>query len=169
MICCTEPVLTEVLCTLHIHNTCDMYNVNYIKYLTMDCWQWLKGDSLDLSSERAPHRDNTETIGQEILAGHKFQSELDTKSYWLSVVTWLWPTQIFPIVWCYENTVFRKEKIQFPKYYILSNIGRWRKSKILLIPSVLIITRDLHYNIMLIIIIILEIWVWTVVKKAENS
>jgi hypothetical protein len=39
----------------------------------------------DLSSKRAPHRDNTATFRQKIITGHMFQSELDTKTYWLTV------------------------------------------------------------------------------------
>jgi hypothetical protein len=54
-------------------------------------WQWLTGDRPDLSSERAHHRDNTATFRQRIISGHKFQSELDTKTTdWPTVVTWLW-------------------------------------------------------------------------------
>jgi hypothetical protein len=36
---------------------------------------------IDLSSERALHRDNTATFRRKIISGHKFQSELDTKTY----------------------------------------------------------------------------------------
>jgi hypothetical protein len=36
MICCTEPVLTNVWYILHILKTCNMYNVNYFESLTMD-------------------------------------------------------------------------------------------------------------------------------------
>jgi hypothetical protein len=32
-------------------------------------------------SEKAPHRDNIATLGQKIISSHKFQSELDTKTY----------------------------------------------------------------------------------------
>jgi hypothetical protein len=46
---------------------------------------WLTGDIPDLSSERAPHRDNTATFRQNIKSGHGFQSGLDTKTYWLTV------------------------------------------------------------------------------------
>jgi hypothetical protein len=38
-------------------------------------------DRSDLSSERAPHRDNTATFRQNITYGHGFQSELDTTTY----------------------------------------------------------------------------------------
>jgi hypothetical protein len=34
-----------------------------------------------LAIERVPHRDNTATFRQKIISGHKFQSELDTKTY----------------------------------------------------------------------------------------
>jgi hypothetical protein len=35
----------------------------------------------DLSSERAPYRDKTGTLGQEVISGDKSQSGLDTKIY----------------------------------------------------------------------------------------
>jgi hypothetical protein len=54
-----------------------MYIVNYIKVLTMD--QILTGDRPNLSSERAPHRDNTANLRQKIIFGHKSQGELNTK------------------------------------------------------------------------------------------
>jgi hypothetical protein len=38
-----------------------------------------------LVTERASHCDNTATFRQKIISGHKFQSELDTKMYWLTV------------------------------------------------------------------------------------
>jgi hypothetical protein len=81
----------RVLVYMNIHKTCDIYNVNYIKFWqwTKYCWQRLTGDRPDLSSERAPHRDNTANFRQKI-SGHKSQSELDTKTDWPSVVTWLW-------------------------------------------------------------------------------
>jgi hypothetical protein len=41
-------------------------------------------DRPDLSSERAPHKDNTATFRQNIISGHGFQSELDTTTYWLT-------------------------------------------------------------------------------------
>jgi hypothetical protein len=62
-------------------------------------WQWLTGDRPDLSSERASHRDNTATFRQKTISRHKFQSEVDTKTYWLTVsrnmtltVTLTWKT-----------------------------------------------------------------------------
>jgi hypothetical protein len=42
---------------------------------------FIRGDRLDLSSERAPHRDNTATFRQKIIFDHKIQNELDTKTY----------------------------------------------------------------------------------------
>jgi hypothetical protein len=44
----------------------------------------MTGDRPDLSSERVPHRDNTATFRQKIISGHKFQSGLDMKTYWLT-------------------------------------------------------------------------------------
>jgi hypothetical protein len=41
-------------------------------------------DRPDLSSERAPHRDNTATFRQNITSGHGLQIELDTTTYWLT-------------------------------------------------------------------------------------
>jgi hypothetical protein len=38
-------------------------------------------DRPNLSSERAPHRDSTETFRQKVISGHKFQSGLDAKTY----------------------------------------------------------------------------------------
>jgi hypothetical protein len=32
-------------------------------------------------SERAPHRDKTATLGEEVISGHKSQSGLDTLTY----------------------------------------------------------------------------------------
>jgi hypothetical protein len=51
---------------------------------TKHCWKWLTEDRRDLSSERAPHRDNTATFRQNITSGHGLQSELDTTTYWLT-------------------------------------------------------------------------------------
>jgi hypothetical protein len=53
-----------------------MLDVNTDKLL-----QRLTNDRLDLSSERAPHRDKTTTFGQKVISGHKSQSGLDTKTY----------------------------------------------------------------------------------------
>jgi hypothetical protein len=39
------------------------------------------GDRPDLSSERAPHRDNTANFRQKIISDHKSQNKLDTKTY----------------------------------------------------------------------------------------
>jgi hypothetical protein len=39
------------------------------------------GDTPDLSSERALHRDNTAAYRKKIISGNKFQSEFDTKTY----------------------------------------------------------------------------------------
>jgi hypothetical protein len=41
----------------------------------------MTGDRPDLSSERAPHRDNTALFRQNIISGHGFLSELDTMTY----------------------------------------------------------------------------------------
>jgi hypothetical protein len=38
-------------------------------------------DRPDLSSERAPHRDNTATFRQKVISVHKFQSGLEAKIY----------------------------------------------------------------------------------------
>jgi hypothetical protein len=46
-------------------------------YLLLRC---VSKDRPDLSSERAPHRDNTATFRQQVISGHKFQSGLDIKT-----------------------------------------------------------------------------------------
>jgi hypothetical protein len=70
MICCTEPGMTRpcVYCMYIICMTCKMggEQKKQKKKLTMDnyCRQWLTRDRPDLSSERAPNKDNTAKFRQ---------------------------------------------------------------------------------------------------------
>jgi hypothetical protein len=57
------------------------------------CWQWLTRDRLDLSSERAPHRDKTANFKQNIWSQApqlgRHEDVLTDWPDWPSVVTWL--------------------------------------------------------------------------------
>jgi hypothetical protein len=55
---------------------------SYSKEWSATIW---KGDRPDFSSERVPHRDNTENFRHKIISSDKSQSELDIKTYWLTV------------------------------------------------------------------------------------
>jgi hypothetical protein len=48
--------------------------INYYRH-------WLARDNHDLSSERAPNRDEKEKFEIELISGRKSQSGLDTKTY----------------------------------------------------------------------------------------
>jgi hypothetical protein len=41
----------------------------------------LTNERPDLLSERAPQRDKTATVGEEVISGHKSQNRLDTETY----------------------------------------------------------------------------------------
>jgi hypothetical protein len=95
MICCTEPGLTRpcIYCIYIKCVTCKMGgNKTKLKEknLTMDnyCWQLLTRDRPDLSSERAPNKDNTAKFRINIWSQvPRWARRQDILTDWPSVVT----------------------------------------------------------------------------------
>jgi hypothetical protein len=73
MLCCI--IITRISCKVFRTAWHKMYEITWNKRWqstivrnkwTNHWWQWLTGDRPDLSSDRAPHRDNTATFRQKI-------------------------------------------------------------------------------------------------------
>jgi hypothetical protein len=88
---------SSIYCIYIKHVTCTMYIILNLWQWTKHWWQWLTEDRPDLSSEKAPHGDNTATFRQKKLVTSSRVNLTPRHTDWLTVsrnMTLTWNSSI---------------------------------------------------------------------------